>query len=214
MPNATNQTLVFPRLTVDHAGSYRVEVSNPAGQVTSEPVEPDVDASFTFVTDTPITKESAYGVAWGDYDGDGLVDLVTTGGNSCALYHNDGHGIFSVVPRPHPIPSKSFAGDNLYGVTWLDYDNDGRLDLHLATGANWADEADTLFRGKGGGGFAPVLNAFTRQAVVSSTSAWGDFNRDGWLDAFLANLGPGSAARANELWLGHPDGVPTKVPAD
>ena len=214
LPKGTNQLLNLTNLSLADAGSYRATVSNEFGTVTSEPAVLDVDGTFIFVTDTPITKESSYGVSWGDYDGDGRVDLVTAGITSVALFHNDGGGRFTKVLSPHPIPSRSYITDNLYNAVWVDYNNDGLLDYHLPTGGNWVDEADLLLRGTGGGGFETVSSPFTRQSVATSIAAWGDFNRDGWLDAFLANLGPGTASRANELWWGHADGTLTKATAE
>jgi hypothetical protein len=81
-------------------------------------------------------QEQAYmGVAVGDYDRDGRVDLhVTTFENDAnILYHNDGRGLFSEATYPAGVGNASvpFVG---WGTNFLDYDNDGWLDLFVANG--------------------------------------------------------------------------------
>jgi hypothetical protein len=80
-------------------------------------------------------EQSYMGVAVGDYDRDGRLDLhVTTFENDAnILYHNDGGGLFSEATYPAGVgtPSVPFVG---WGTNFLDYDNDGWLDLFVANG--------------------------------------------------------------------------------
>ena len=76
-----------------------------------------------------VTNERwAKGAVWGDYDDDGLIDLVRfEHGRGGRLYHNEGNGTFNDVAREHGSgePSHSFS-------CWFwDFDNDGRLDLFV-----------------------------------------------------------------------------------
>ena len=76
---------------------------------------------------------NSYGTAWGDYDGDGFIDLfvANAGLNSSSvshyLYHNNTNGTFSRVTTG-PVAQVLSAGR---GAAWGDYDNDGYLDLVL-----------------------------------------------------------------------------------
>ena len=123
----------------------------------------------------------AIGQAWGDYDGDGWLDLFVTGnlaGNT--LYRNLGGGRFEVSVHS---PQLSLPDVPSGGATFADYDNDGWLDLYVVNyGAN------RLFRNESGAGFRDV----TARAGVGDTgkgasAAWGDYDSDGWLDLYVAN---------------------------
>ncbi len=118
--------------------------------------------------------------AWGDYDADGAIDLyVGFVGAPNKLYHNDGHGHFiDVAPA---------LGLNLTGITrqvsWIDYDNDGDLDLFVA----FRDRPNRLFRNDGGR-FVDVAREWGVDAAGRPPEFGGvgasvaDFDGDGWLD--------------------------------
>ena len=78
---------------------------------------------------------NSYGAAWGDYDGDGFIDLFVAQsgpGSASAFqfhYHNDTNGTFSRVTTG-PVAEVMSAGR---GAAWGDYDNDGHLDLILTS---------------------------------------------------------------------------------
>jgi hypothetical protein len=120
--------------------------------------------------------------AWGDYDGDGNIDLYVgfIDGTPNKLYRNDGNG-------HHFTDVAGALGVNLSGVTrqvsWIDYDNDGDLDLFVA----FRDKPNRLFRNDGGR-FTDVTAAAglgdTRKTVGA---VWFDIDGDGDLDLFVAN---------------------------
>ena len=73
----------------------------------------------------------AMSVAWGDYDNDGYQDLLIAnfiGENR--LYHNDGGGSFSRITES-PVER---SGNTSSGCAWVDYDNDGDLDVFVSNG--------------------------------------------------------------------------------
>jgi len=115
---------------------------------------------------------------WGDYDGDGDLDLVVTGeddsGNSIArIYENEGGGSFSAV------------GAGLTGITfgssdWGDYDGDGDLDLVLTGEDDNANPTAKIYENEGGGSFSAVGADLI--GVYFSSTDWGDYDGDGDLD--------------------------------
>jgi hypothetical protein len=164
------------------------------------------------------------GVAAGDFDGDGDEDLfishLVTQTNT--LYVNDGSGLFddrSVRSGLGP-PSLAFTG---FGTEWIDYDNDGWLDLLVVNGAvdliprlvQAKDpfplhQRNQLFRNLGNGRFEEVSaragTAFER-SEVSRGAAFGDVDNDGDVDVLVTNNnGPArlllnSVGTANH-WIG------------
>ena len=132
------------------------------------------------------------GVAFVDFDNDGLPDIfLVTGGNTPhskdpaparnALYRNLGDGKFEDVTIKAGVDRISFYG---MGVAAADYDNDGFPDLYV-TGY----PASALFHNNGDGTFTDV----TEKAAVKNAGKWGagaawfDYDRDGKLDLFVAN---------------------------
>ncbi len=89
------------------------------------------NGTFTDVTAGPLGGNAAYdiGVAWGDYDNDGDLDLYVTASYCCnRLLRNDGGGVFTDATTG-PI---SDAQHYSMGGAWGDYDNDGDIDIYQA----------------------------------------------------------------------------------
>ena len=155
--------------------------------------------------------EGSMGIASGDYDRDGDEDLFVTNivGETFALYTNDGRGGFedTRVQSGLARPTAAFTG---FGTDWIDYDNDGWLDLFVANGAvNIVEKLrgepvpyrmrSLLFRNLGAGTFAETSShggdGFDR-AEVSRAAVFGDIDNDGDTDVLVTtNSGP------VRLWL-------------
>jgi len=119
--------------------------------------------------------------AWGDYNNDGLLDLYvtdnyTSSGQQNRLYHNNGEGSFTSVASP-PSPS----GSRLKGVVWGDYDNDGYLDLFMASSPG----NHVLYHNNGDGTFTQILAGDPVNDTGGNSCAWVDYDNDGFLDLFV-----------------------------
>src|SRR5439155_16281520 len=73
------------------------------------------------------------------------------------------------------------------GVSWGDYDNDGDLDLVVASGGE--PLPPFLYRNEGDGNFTKITNSpVTIEGRQSVGCSWGDYDNDGFLDLFIANF--------------------------
>jgi len=146
-------------------------------------------------------EQAHMGVAVGDYDRDGRDDLHVTNFENDAniLYHNEGGGLFSEATYPAGVgtPSVPFVG---WGTNFLDYDNDGWLDLFVANGHvypfvdrfDWNTsylERALLFRNVKGK-FVEVGRAGDGLAALRSMrgSATGDLDNDGDVDVVVNSI--------------------------
>lgn len=165
------------------------------------------DGSFTKVTTGSLvtTADRHYGCAWADFDNDGDPDLfVASNGGRGILYENNAGTLEAVA-----VTTISLAPAASIGAAWADYDNDGFPDLFVANGGTTAGPQNNyLYRNSGNGTFAKVT---TGQIVTDRESsdgcAWGDYDADGFLDLFVANV----SGENNSLYHNNGDGTFTKV---
>jgi hypothetical protein len=137
---------------------------------------------------TFILETTGTGVAFFDYDNDGVLDLFFANGTTLAagasgvehshLYHGNGDGTFTDVTEKAGVSRKGWG----QGIAVGDYDNDGFADLYLTYyGRN------ILFRNNGDGTFTDVgETAGVGTAGWSTSAAWADYDNDGRLDLFVA----------------------------
>ena len=168
-------------------------------------------AGITFQQDSTQTDEKYYletmgtGVAWIDYDQDGLMDLyfVQSGATDAykpartlhsALYRNNGDGTFTDVTEKAGVGGEGHYGQ---GVAVGDYNNDGFPDLYV-TGYGRA----ILYRNNGDGTFTDVTAkaGVADEGAWSTSAGWFDFDKDGWLDLVVTNYLDWSPK--NNLWCG------------
>ncbi len=102
----------------------------------------DGHGHFTDVTagsglDVPIY---GMGVAVGDYDNDGKEDIFITGLGGCRLFHNEGNGKFRDVTAGAGVGGA--PDDWNTGAAFIDYDNDGKLDLFVCNYVKWSKPVD------------------------------------------------------------------------
>ncbi len=166
---APTATSYFATITVSAPGAPGSPVGLPiAFEVRSPDLFHDIGAGLP----------GLYGcsLAWGDYDGDGDLDLALAGRGTARLYRNDG-GAFAEV-------SAGLHGVDSCDVAWGDYDGDGDLDLALA---GYGGGRVTKVYRNDGGTFFDINAGLT--GVRYCSLAWGDYDNDGDLDLALAGSG-------------------------
>ncbi|MBX2821789.1 MAG: VCBS repeat-containing protein [Rhodothermaceae bacterium] len=187
---------------------------------------------FTRVQAAPFSTDiqQSLGVAWGDYNDDGFLDVFIANGNTQNnLYTNNGDGTFTKETSGAIATDR---GDSR-GSLWADYDNDGDLDLYVSNrGGNvpppvtGAVQANFLYQNDGPPSY--TFTKITNEPVVTETnftwsSSWVDYDNDGDLDLhmpdnlhaaddfFFTNDGTGSFTSTTPLFVEPGSGPSTGV---
>jgi len=109
------------------------------------------DGTFTDVTARAGLQGEGYsmGAAVGDYNNDGHEDLFVAGVHGNHLYRNNGDGTFTDVTAKAGLAGPGSAGRPLWSVAacWIDYDNDGHLDLFISNYCDWEPGIDPICGG-------------------------------------------------------------------
>ena len=141
-------------------------------------------------TFTDVTSEAGGGIndpdgngkdiAWGDYNNDEFLDLYRSNYSSPNhLFKNNGDGTFTDVTS---IVGGGLGDTRASGVcSWVDYDNDGYIDLYLSAGY----ATSSLFRNKGDGTFIDVINQVGGGLNDAGLPSWADYDDDGDIDLYL-----------------------------
>lgn len=185
----------------------------------------DGKVRFTDVTGISKIESAGYGmgVAAGDMDNDGWIDLYITNFGPNEMFRNNGDGTFSEVTKAAGVGEERWS----VSAAFLDFDRDGWLDLYVGnyvdyTLANdkpcrttsgrreycgpssYVPETDTLFRNKGNGRFENVSvdSGITKASGGALGVVAADFNGDAWIDIYVANDGV-----PNQLWINQKDGT-------
>jgi len=173
------------------------------------------DGTFTDVTEQAGVKGVGYsmGVAAGDYDNDGFVDLYVVGVNRNQLLHNNGDGTFTDVTEKAGVAGMVPKLGKAWAVAagWFDYNNDGLLDLLVinylnynivdakscsiggiqayCSPNNFAGTPNILYRNNGDGTFTDVsVPSHIDQYVGKGMGlAFADYDNDGFTDVFVSN---------------------------
>jgi len=146
------------------------------------------DGRFSRIVEGPIATDShlGSGPVWGDYDGDGDLDLflATQQNEHNALYRNEGDDRFVRVTDG---PLVSDFGDS-YSAAWADANGDGHLDLAVA---NSTGQRNFLYRNLGDGRFELLADGPLAEDQGNHVGvSWADVDDDGDQDLFFASFGP------------------------
>ncbi len=179
------------------------------------------DGTFVDVTEATGIGHEGYGqgVAIGDVDNDGDVDIYVTNYGADVFYRNNGDGTFALEDAG--LSNEAWGTSATFG----DYNRDGYLDLYVVNYVQFDPEmvcrgkhsapdycnpqvfepaGDRLFRNNGDGTFTDV----THRAGIAAMPGRGlgvvclDLTADGWADFYVANDG-----EANQLWVNQTDGT-------
>jgi enediyne biosynthesis protein E4 len=173
------------------------------------------DGTFTDVTEKAGVAGVGYsmGVAAGDYDNDGFVDLYVAGFNCNQLFHNNGDGTFTDVTEKAGVSGIIPGRGKAWAVAagWFDYNNDGWLDLfvvnYLDYSLSTARRCETnnivdycspneylgtpniLYRNNRDGTFTDVSEQshISRHVGKGMGVAFADYDGDGFTDIFVSN---------------------------
>jgi len=181
----------------------------------------DVSYMSGFALSEDGREQASMGIAVGDYDRDGKVDFYVSAFSDDynTLYKNEGDGYFSDVTFRGGLaePTIPFLG---WGTGFLDFDNDGWLDIFVANGhvypgvdqqdwgTTWAQRPQ-LFRNQGGRfrEVPPATGSGLADLISARGAAFGDLFNDGHIDVVLNNVDAGPALLRNVVkndnrWIG------------
>ena len=185
----------------------------------------DGTLSFTDVTERSgiVTRDGAMGVAAGDFNNDGCIDLYFTYLGTNQLYRNNCDGTFTDVSKQSRTDEAGWA----VSAAWVDYDRDGWLDLFVGNYLRWSEAASTPCHSASGrpdycspNVYQPLPSrlyhnnrdgTFTDLTAASGVGtelgpalgvSTADFNDDGWPDIYVANDG-----QPNQLWINRRNGT-------
>jgi hypothetical protein len=152
--------------------------------------------------------EYSFGVAAGDYDGDGRPDLLVCGLTGVTLWRNRGDGTFEDATAASGLDNR---GRWTVGAAWLDIDNDGDLDLFVVNYVEWSagteraclvegrpdfchprfysPQSNALFRNNGDGTFTDISgwSGIGGHKGKGMAAAAADFDGNGFTDIFVTN---------------------------
>ncbi len=217
------KALWFLNLAAMQAGAYPGDVPErwripPERFVSAEPLTPLTDVATALGLDT---FDQAGGSIAEDFDGDGLVDIITSTMDprgSLRYFRNAGDGTFQDRTRTAGLDTQ-LGGLN---AVQTDFDNDGRADVLVLRGGWLQGQGrirNSLLRNNGDGTFGDVTRAagLAEPAYPTQAAAWGDYDGDGDLDLFVGNEGEehpeGAVLFPDNLYRNNGDGTFTDVAA-
>src|SRR5438132_294705 len=187
--------LIVPKHELANAGLHRpgpppfIYLNNGNGTFT------DIRSTAGIHKENPDTG-SWDGFAFGDYDGDGKLDLIIVeppyqGGphqndpTRNILYKGQGNGTFVYVSDTAGLELGRNYGECAF---WVDYDNDGKLDLFVKNNIVVAS-VNVLYHNNGNGTFTQVPNAGGLANATGTVCSFADYDNDGFMDVAFAGDG-------------------------
>lgn len=146
------------------------------------------------------------GSVFGDFDNDGFTDLYlarsgTNESEANRLFHNNGDNTFTDITAKSGVGLKAFTSS----AAFVDYDNDGWLDIYCAGKKN------VLYHNNGNGTFADITDiAGISDRSWSEMGVWADVNNDNFPDLYVVN-GRYQGDEPNNLYINNKNGTFTDM---
>ncbi len=213
----------------DNDGDLDIYVANGAYRASGKPklthrlFRQESNGIFVDVTESSRLADTGYGmgVAMGDIDNDGDIDVYVANYGPNKLYRNNGDGTFTEISQQAGIKNSAWATAAIF----FDYDRDGYLDIYIATYVTYdpavictdksgkrdycgpqayQGEADVLYRNNGNGTFTDVSIASGIGKIIAKGLGVvaADFDMDHYPDLYVANDG-----EPNQLWINQHNGT-------
>lgn len=204
-------------------GAYHNKKKRDQPPLRNQLFRQEPDGSFLNVTEISGLGDTGYGmgVAVGDHDNNGYVDVYISNDGPDALYHNNGDGTFSNVTKSSGIDNSDWGISALF----VDYNLDNYLDVFVANYVNYDTSvyctdrvggreycgpqgfpgyADKLFKNNGDGTFSDVsqLSGIGEKKSAGLGAISADFNNDNYPDIYVGN-----DREQNHLWINQQDGT-------
>lgn len=202
--SATGSMAGITWIDYDNDGDPDVQITSPFDSDSNQLFQNNGDGTFdkrssreVWIIDRNsqrVSSSGATGSAWGDYDNDGDFDLyVTIGAENTVsrtnlLWRNNGNGTFTPMSSEEVGPIVSDRS-GYTSCAWVDYDNDGWLDMYVTRpGLQSVGAANLLYRNNGDGSFVEIeIGSPTTDSATSWGVAWGDYDNNGFMDLFVSN---------------------------
>ncbi len=188
----------------DHDGDPDIMLINdcPYGEIT-KPMQlfrndggTDGINDWTF-TEVAVTMgvdacENGMGLAIGDYNRDGWIDIYFSNWGACMFYENN-EGTFSDVTNDLGVGNQN--GTFSWGTSFLDHNNDGWQDLFLVSGSlvditvpQWYPSPNYFYENNGDGTYSDISEAIEMEDITRGRNGpCADYDNDGDLDVFILN---------------------------
>ncbi len=155
------------------------------------------DHSFVELTDIQLKGVYSGSPDWGDYDNDGDLDILLTGYSDLQyiseIYCNNGDNTFTLQTNI------SLPGVGNGSSAFVDYDNDGYLDIFLSGSTSLSEYISKLFRNNGNNTFTEQTNIIFPM-IGESSADWCDYNNDGFPDVLFTGRDPDTGQGISKIY--------------